>query len=662
MKLSDSIKELPGVGELTAEAFKRLGVNTIENLLFFLPFRIEDRSNLLSINALTYGQEAVISGEIVNIHSRRTKRGSLMIIAKIKDETGTVNAVWFNQRFLLSQLKAGENIMLFGAKKLAPPMGNPFMVKKIVRQAEFTPVYPATKGLHQGVIIRLIKHILPLAEKIPNVLPEKIITDYHLAQRKDAIRNVHQPANQHQLDRAKELFGFEELLGLGISVQTNKKKRLERIGDKLIIDTDYLKKFTSSLSFTLTTGQRRAAWEIINGMTNGYRANRLLYGEVGSGKTIVALLAAIAIIRSGKKVLILVPTTTLAGQQANNIKEFVGQDFTVSLITAAVKEKDDSEIIIGTHALLNKSADFKDIGLVIIDEQQRFGVKQRQKLLEHHLDAHLLMTTATPIPRSLAQTILGNLDITYLLDKPPHQQKVTTKKFLPENRASVLTEIKRRIARGEPGYVICPAIETEEARTLFTTEDKKSVLKEVKRLQKELPRAKISPLHGQMPADKKTRTLEDFLEGKIDILVSTTVVEVGIDNPDATWMIIENADMYGLSTLHQLRGRVGRGKKSSVCFVSLTTTDEKANKRLNMLEKSDNGLELAEADLEIRGPGEILGDQQSGLPNLKFANLSNKKLVKEVFALAKEIVDDGIDKYPKLKKIIIETDGLAANG
>ena len=660
-RLSDGVSKLSGVGEQVQEKLKKLDIETVEDLLFLLPNRIEDQSNIKRISELKLLDNSVIAGKISKVHSRRTKKGALMIEAKIVDSSGTIGAVWFNQRFVLSQLKEGSSIILFGTKKLAPTIGNPFVVKKIISKAGFSPIYPLTKGLHQGNIKRLILQALPLHKDVENLVPINLIKKYQLPNRGEALKNVHQPTNPEELAQAKNLFSFEELLTLGISVEINKQKQLERICEKLIVDEDYLKKFTSSLPFPLTNGQRKAAWEIIQGMTRGHPTRRLLYGEVGSGKTVVSLLAAIAVIRSGKNVLVLVPTTTLASQQAKNIQELVGKDIKVSLVTGSIKESLKSEIIVGTHALLNKSDDLEKIGLIIVDEQQRFGVKQRQKLFDNHRDAHLLMTTATPIPRSLAQTLLGNLEMTYLLDKPAHQQKVTTKKFMPNQRSSVINEIKRRLAAKEPGYVICPAIEEVDNETIFIDEDKKSVAKEAKKLKKEFPTAKISALHGQMKAEEKTKVLREFLDGNIDILVSTTVVEVGIDNQNATWMIIENAEMFGLSTLHQLRGRVGRGKKPSVCFVSQTSSDEKSQKRLETLEKSDNGIELAEADLEIRGPGDILGNEQSGLPKLKYADLTNKELVKKIFAESKQIVKDGVDKYPNLKKQIIETDGLATS-
>ncbi len=661
MKLTDSITTLSGVGEQTAQSLRRLGVETVQDLLFYLPFRFEDRSQVVSIAGLRVGEEAVIAGEIGKVHGRRTKRGGFLVDARITDKTGTIPAIWFNQRFLLSQLKTGEQIMLFGTKKLAPTIGNPFVVKQIITEAEIAPIYPTTKGLRQGVLRKLIRQVLPLCPTLPDLLPKPLQKTFDVSTRREALANIHAPSELAALEGARKLLAVEELLGLALSVLESKRLRQNERAEKMIADTDFLKRFVAGLPFALTTGQRKTAWEIIQGMTQGYPANRLLYGEVGAGKTIVALLAAVAAVRSGKRAIFLVPTVTLAEQQAERIRQFVGSQFSVSLITGTEKDRSDNDIIIGTHALLNRADSFTNVGLIVIDEQQRFGVRQRQKLLTHHPEAHLLMTTATPIPRSLAQTLFGHLEISYLLDKPAHQQKITTKRFQVDERASVITDVRQRIAAGEPGYVICPAIIEQEAAVTLFGDEKKSVSQEVKRLQKELPNARIAAMHGQLKDDQKQRVMADFANGELDVLVATTVVEVGIDNQQASWIIIENAEMFGLSSLHQLRGRVGRGERASVCFLAEPSNNDLAAKRLKALEHSDDGLALSELDLTLRGPGEVLGSEQSGLPDLHYADLSDKELIAKVFKEAQKIVNDGIEKYPSLKSLIKNVDGLAAS-
>jgi ATP-dependent DNA helicase RecG len=661
MEITSNITALPGIGELTAKQLSRVGISTIEDLLLYLPHRIEDRSHLVRIAQAPYDRDCVIEAEIKNIHSRKTRKGSLMIEARVDDGSGSIGAVWFNQRFVLSQLKTGQTIMLFGRKMLAPTIGNPFVVKKIVTAAEYVPIYPLAKGLFQGTVRRAIQKALTQAHSVPDVLTPTIIGKYGLPSRSQALLAVHQPKGLKELQSAKKLFGFEELLGLAIAIELSKRQRQKVVTDKIITDDNFLKDFVAALPFALTNGQRRAAWQIIQAMSAGYPTSQLLYGEVGSGKTIVSLLAALAMVRSGYRVLILVPTVTLASQQYAAVTKLVGDRAKTGLVTGSLKTALNEDIIIGTHALLNKADQLENIGLVIIDEQQRFGVRQRQQLSLHHPKAHLLMTTATPIPRSLAQTVLGNLTITYLEGKPEHQQQVVTRRFGAARRQSVLSEIRQRLQRGEAGYVICPVIEETDGYVLFEEDEKKSVTKEAKKLLKELPGAKLAALHGKMPSEEKTRILHQFLEGKINVLVATTVVEVGIDNPNATWMIIENAEMFGLSTLHQLRGRVGRGSKPAVCFACQSTLDDTATERLEIFERSQDGLALAEADLALRGPGEILGSEQSGLPSLKYADLRDKETVKEVFALAAKIVEEGVDNYPTLQPIIKDIDGLAAS-
>ncbi len=662
MKLTDQVTTLPGVGEQTAQGLERLGVVTLEDLLFYLPFRFEDRSKLRPINELSFGEEAVIEGAVDKVHSRRTKRGALLIEARISDKTGEIPAVWFNQRFLISQLKATKKIMLFGSKKLAPTIGNPFMVKAIITDAEITPVYRVTKGVRQGVLRKLVRQALPLRNAVAEVLPPPLQKKFAVPGRQQAIANIHQPVALTDLEQARRLFGVEELLGLAIAVLESKKLRQKNAAEKMLVDGDYLRKFVAGLPFPLTNGQRHAAWEIIQGFTHGYPANRLLYGEVGSGKTIVALLAALAVVRSGKQVIFLVPTVTLAEQQYERICQFTNGRVSIGLITGQQKGDSTSDIIVGTHALLGRADLFAKVGLIVIDEQQRFGVRQRQKLLEHHPEAHLLMTTATPIPRSMAQTLFGNLEISYLLDKPIHQQKIVTKCFQEAQRPGVMNDIRQRIARGEPGYVICPAIaEDGEVAEMLFGDEKKSVIAEAKRLQKELPNARIAVMHGQLRQEEKQQVMADFSNGAVDVLIATTVVEVGIDNQQASWIVIENAEMFGLSSLHQLRGRVGRGERASVCFLAQPSNNALAIQRLKALEQSNDGLALAELDLKLRGPGEVLGSEQSGLPDLRFADLSDKALVESVFAEAAKLVDDGIEKYPTLQSIIKKIDGLAAS-
>ncbi len=380
---------------------------------------------------------------------------------------------------------------------------------------------------------------------------------------------------------------------------------------------------------------------------------RMLYGEVGSGKTIIALLVAATVISAGKKVAMLVPTTTLAEQQARVAKEILGtQNIKVAMVTSERKENHiDADLIIGTQSILQKQLGLDSVALVIVDEQQRLGVNDRQHLINENPTAHMLMMTATPIPRSLAHILFGQMALSYLRGRPAHQKPVGTIIFDEKNRAEIESKIEERVRRGEPGYVICPLIESNDdeiVEDLLATE-RKAVAKEAKRLNDRFPNFKIALMHGRLKGDEKTKILNKFRRNEIDILVSTTVVEVGIDNPNATWILVEEADCFGLATLHQLRGRVGRGEKESVCFLAKRgSITDLGVQRLNAVVATNDGLELAEADLKLRGPGELTGVEQSGLPKLRYANWQDLDLVKEMFERSEKIVQDGVEKYPAI--------------
>lgn len=657
LKISTPLSELSGVGESTKLALARLGLFNVADLLTYLPFRLEDRSKLVPINQLKIDEEVVISGVVKNVSSRKSKRGVLIIQATVEDETGKIPALWFNQRYLLRQLQPNQPIMLFGSKKLAPPLGNPLMVKAIISHPSVVPIYRSTKGLSQGVIRRLLTQVRPVMDNLSDLLPEEILSREQLPTRSAVLPRCHFEPTESDLTAAKQLLAFEELVLLGLSILQAKNKRQQQSSQAIKVDDNSLKMFADTLPFQLTDGQRRAAWEIIQDLAKGSPMNRLLYGEVGSGKTVVALLAAIAVIRSGRRVAFLAPTTTLAWQQASTAEKLLEPlGIKTALLTAS--QKDDytnADLIIGTHALLQNSVQIDQLGLAIVDEQQRFGVSQRQHFLRNQPALPLLMMTATPIPRSLAQTVFGHLQISYLTDKPVHQQRVETIIFKETQRTGIEREIKNRISRGEPGYVICPLIESAETEetfdNIFQTE-RKAIKSELGRLTKDFPTARIAVLHGQLKAANKEQILRDFRAGEVDILLSTTVVEVGIDNPDASWILIEEADCFGLAQLHQLRGRVGRGAKASVCYLADSRTSPIGQERLEIIKKTTDGLKLAEYDLKLRGPGELIGYEQSGLPDLRYADWHELAVVKKAFAAAEKILEDGIDGKSSLAAAI----------
>lgn len=651
-KVSDRLIELPGVGPQVEKLLGQLGLKTVRDLLFYLPNRLEDRSRLKTIKGLTPGEDVVIHATVQKVGVRKSARGLLIVQAKVADESGEISALWFNQRYILTLLRPGQQYYFYGQKRIAPSLGNPFFVKKIISAPMIMPIYPTTAGLNQPVFQKLLTASRGLFTSLPDSIPINIRQAEKLPKLGVSLEKAHFPNRIDSLAEAKHRLGFDELLLLALSVGEQKKLRQQHKIPSLQINNEFLKRFVSSLPFTLTSGQRQAAWEIIKDLSSGRPMRRLLYGEVGSGKTAIAAIVSAAILNNKQRVIFLAPTTALAAQHAERLRQFFApHDFSISLLTAGNQtDYETADCIVATHAVFHKLDQLHNIGLVVIDEQHRFGVNERQLLLENNPERHILMMTATPIPRSLAQTIFGYLDITYLMDKPPQQQKITTRRFTPSDRVKVEKEIKQRLENGEPGYVICPLIEeTDEiAKDLFSLE-RRAITSEAKRLKLRFPSAQIAILHGRLKEEDKQKVINKFQAGRVDILVSTTVVEVGIDNPNATWILIEEADRFGLSQLHQLRGRIGRGAQASVCYLADSGALSIGQERLKALEKTDDGLVLAEEDLRLRGPGELAGLDQSGLPPLKYADWTDTERIRRVFAIATQLLDDGMAKYPVLK-------------
>lgn len=644
------LTKLPGVGEVTAKRLARLGLQTVRDLWEYPPFRYEDYSRLTTIKDLFFDQEAVIRGQIERTSWRQTKKGVLLIQAVVKDQSGKIAAIWFNQRYLLKMLTLGSTITIYGVKKLLPTLGNPFLVKRIVTQLGVAPIYRTTDGLTQPLFRRLIRSVLPALEQTAERLPAKLIKESPTY--RQAIDLIHTSSSGLDQDQARERLALEELVILNLKSLAARADRAAMRGLSIAFDETLTQKFVSSLPFRLTNDQRRAAWEIINDLVAGSPMNRLLYGEVGSGKTAVALIAALTVLQAGYQVVWLSPTVVLASQ----LSEVAGQllepfGFSPALMIAGRQPK-SALFTVGTQAVFQRLKDLQQVGLIIVDEQHRFGVEQRQLILKQQPQANLLMMSATPIPRSLAQTIFGHLDISYIIQKPAIQQPVETILFDELNRPAIERQIEMKLAVHEPGYVICPLIEaqTEDLPTLFGL-DNKTVVEEEKRLRQVFPQARLITLHGRLKSREKERIIQEFRSGKYDILLSTTVVEVGIDNPAASWILIEQAEMFGLATLHQLRGRVGRGGKRSTCFLSVPK-EPTARQRLEIVAETTNGLEIAEADLTLRGPGELLGEAQSGLANLKFLKLTNRELFARGSRIAKMIFEAGIEKYPELARVV----------
>lgn len=650
------VSALRGVGGETHRRLDRLGVRTVLDLIELLPRRIEDRSQLRPITELTPNETLVIRGTISKIGSRVSQRGVFIVSAKITDTSGSITALWFNQRFLLGTLREGQEITLFGEKRLAKSLGNPFFVKKIIPRPEVAPIYPLTSGLTQAAIQKLLEQCRECVGTLPDILPDHVRTKLGLPERGVALWEAHFRPSTEALDRAITLLGAEEIFAICVTAVTAKQRRRKQPAAQITVSDSTRAAAISALPFSLTASQQYALDEVTYDLAAGYPMNRLLYGEVGSGKTAVGLVSAALIAGSGKRVLWLSPTTTLAAQQNTIATEYFGQlGFQVAFLTARHKgDIRNAEVVVGTHALLHTGDQLTNVGFVIIDEQQRFGVDQRNTLLKQFPNAHLLMLSATPIPRTLTHTIFGHLDVSYLREKPSHQQPITSKVFTEAARPKVEEYIRLRVENGQPGYVICPLIESEEeapAQSFFELE-RKAVTAEAKRWQSLLPQSTIAVLHGRLKAEVKERIIEDFRNGGVEVLVATSVVEVGIDNPAATWILIEEADRFGLAQLHQLRGRVGRGSRSAVCFLHNSGTTEKATERLRALIEARDGLEIAEKDLGLRGPGNIAGQEQSGLPTVRYANLADTASISTIYKLAEEVGSSPLSAYPRLARLI----------
>lgn len=675
-----SIGDLPRIDEKYLKKFHKLGLVTVRDLLYHFPNRYDDFSKIIFIDKLKLNEIATIQGEILSIENTRTFKKRITITeALIKDETGSVKAIWFNQPFLVKNLKPGKRVSLSGKMafgRYGYYLSNPgyellFLGKMPTHTASLVPIYPETIGLGSRFIRYYVKLILPLADEIKEFIPLEILKKYKLPQINTALKNIHFPKNTKLAKEAKKRFAFEELFLLQLFVLCQKNKLQKEKAVKIPFNKDLIKKFVDNLPFKLTDAQRNSAWEIIQDLEKSQPMNRLLQGDVGSGKTVVATMVALEVAQAGYQVAFMAPTEILAQQHFKEVSKLLkGFDIKIGLLTRTQKKNHkEADILIGTHALIQDKVKFKNLALVIIDEQHRFGVEQRAKLVQNKQMPHLLSMTATPIPRTLALTIYGDLDISLLDEMPKGRQKIITKVILPSDREKAYEFIRQEAKKGRQVFVICPRIEPQvnspsavnganhqlkiDPRKLLWAEIK-AVKEEYKKLnEKVFPDLRIAMLHGKLKSQEKEQAMIDFKDKKTDVLVSTSVVEVGIDIPNATVMMIEGADRFGLAQLHQFRGRVGRDKYQSYCFLFSTSGD--TTSRLRALIKCENGFELAEKDMEIRGPGQFYGVRQSGLPDLAMDSLKDLPFVKSV----REEASDLLKSDPELKKQPLLTEKLS---
>jgi ATP-dependent DNA helicase RecG len=699
MKLETPIENLAGVGPKFQKKLKKLGIKTVKDLLFHFPHRYEDFSNLVKVSQLKEGENFSLKGWILQIKNWQTwKKRMNLTQAIFADETGTVKVVWFNQPFLKKILKKGDFVCLAGnlvRDKHGVYLSNPYFekispAKDLIHTARLVPIYPETEGISSKWLRSKIRPILfNLKGKIEDFLPEEVRKEYKLLPIETAFWQIHFPDSLNLAKRAKERFAFEELFLIQLFVLRERLKLAKEKAIKIPINLNLIKEFVEKLPFKLTDAQRKASWQILKDMEKERPMNRLLEGDVGSGKTIVAMMAALNVAKAGFQVAFMAPTEILAKQHFENFIKFLkGFDLKIGLLTSAdVKLNEEKlekkeilervslgkiDILIGTHALIQKEVKFKNLVFVIVDEQHRFGVEQRAKLVQRSESSfqssefkvqsskipHLLSMTATPIPRTLALTIYGDLDLSILDQMPKGKRKVKTILIGPKEKKEAYDFIKKEIKGGGKVFVICPRIEPVNDEQITKSNilgwaEVKAVKEEYQKLKKEIfPEFKVGMLHGKMDSKEKEETMRKFREGKIDILVSTSVVEVGVDIPKATVMMIEGAERFGLAQLHQLRGRIGRGGQRAFCFLFTESLAKRTKERLKALLESESGFELAEKDLKIRGPGQFFGSKQWGIPDLAMSSLTNVFLVEKTREAAKKILEKDFElkNYPLLKE------------
>lgn len=658
MKLNDPITKIPLVGNSYAKKLEKLDIQKVKDLLLHIPRKYQDYSKITEIVDAQIGDTIVVKGTLINIESHYTKKGKPMQTATIEDKSGEIKVIWFNQTYLTRTLRPQMKIRLAGEvswfareKALISPeyeieRGNSVHTGRIV------PIYPETAGVSSKWLRSRINKVLEmLKDELQEYLPKKILEKYNLYELSKAYNQIHFPKSIQNAKKARERLAFDELLRLQlISFERKKEWKKNRTQSKLKVNSQIKKNFEALLPFKLTSSQSTVIKEMFKDLQKEVPMNRLLEGDVGSGKTVVAAAACYAALKNGKKCVFMAPTQILAKQHYKTFKKvFRGEKLKTALLTSDNKNTKEADIWIGTHALIHKSADFDETAVVIIDEQHRFGVEQRNHLIKKtagkSFAPHVLTMTATPIPRTVAMSVYGDLDLSVLEELPKERKPITTWIVPPKKRDPAYEWIREKIEKEDVQvFVVCPLIEESESETM---DGVKSAKKEYQKLKKVFSKKNVGLLHGKLKPQEKDKAISEFKKGVIDILVATPVIEVGIDVPNASIMLIEAAERFGLAQLHQLRGRVGRGKKKSYCLLFTDSKTTKVQNRLSALKRIKNGFELAELDLKLRGPGEIFGVRQHGFPELKIAKWQDFEIIKKSRSLALEISQDP-DKYSEI--------------
>ncbi len=693
IRLTTPITALDRVGKNLYKKLAQLNIKTVRDLLFHFPFRYEDYRSVMSIGEVMPGIDLTIKGTIELIANKRSPRRRTMITeAVVRDNTDQIRVVWFGQPFIAKVLKVGDEVYLsgsvkedvFGMQMVGPTYEKVREDRSTTHTARIVPIYPLTAGVTQKQLRFLVEQVIPLTTEIKEWIPEEIRKKNNLITLGHAVHDIHFPEKHEARIAAEKRLKFGELFVLQLRAELIRQSTAVQKAPVIDFKETEIREMVGSLPFTLTPDQKKSAWEIFQDMGKGSPMNRLLQGDVGSGKTIVAGLSTYLAYMNGYQTVLLAPTEILAMQHYETLVKIFGEKFKVGLLTGAQvethvletpretsleqsKKKKKTELkkqiaegqvdlIIGTHALLTGDTRFAKLGLVIVDEQHRFGVEQRKTIRDKSgmegVYPHFLSMTATPIPRSYALTLYGDLDVSYIKTKPTGRKEIITRLVDPHKRDKAYGFIRDQVKAGRQIFVVCPLIEQGAEKNMQFGSEKKSVVSEYEKLSTKIfPDLRVAYLHGKMKAKEKDAIMKKFAAREIDILVSTSVIEVGVNIPNASIMMIEGAERFGLAQLHQFRGRVGRSEYQSYCILFTETETDKSKERLEYFTHTSDGFALAEYDLETRGPGEVYGTSQSGMEELRLATMQDQDIIR-----AARDSSRGIDftRYPELKKRVEE--------
>lgn len=663
MGLEKSIQYIKGVGEKRAALFEKKGIKTVSDLLYFFPRSHEDRSKIKPIDRCEDGETVCIAATVYQLPlDRYVRRGMLITTMSVMDESGVMQLVWYNNKYIKKNFTDNGKYIFFG-KVSRSKQGRIQMVAPAFEKygserfmGKIVPIYPLTAKLSQKVVQSTMELALNEAGTLEEYIPEHIREEYKIAEINFSMRNIHFPRDFESYNIARERFVFEELLVLQLALNERRGKNDVTPG-YVFDDAKCIRDFTDSLPFDLTGAQKRTINEICRDCKSGRQMNRLVQGDVGSGKTAVAAAAIYMAVRNGYQAAMMAPTEILAGQHMESLSQmFAEHGIRTVLLTGSMRAKEKrrvleeialgtAQVVIGTHAIIQSTVEFNNLGFVVADEQHRFGVEQRAKLMAKGSDPHMLIMSATPIPRTLALILYGDLDISIIDELPPGRKPVRTYAVAEDMRKRVYNFIYKNINAGMQAYVVCPLVaETENS-------DLKNAEELAERLAASYPDIKVGLMHGKMKAAAKDEVMSGFASGEIQLLVATTVIEVGVNVPNANIMAIENAERFGLSQLHQLRGRVGRGGDQAHCILITESDNEVTKKRMETMCASNDGFYISEQDLKLRGPGDFFGTRQHGLPEMKIANLfEDRDILRLSQKAVKSLIDDGIENYPLLVK------------